>query len=453
MSAREPFIEAWKEMQANSDAVKALPEAVRARRSTALELFGSVGFPTPADEEWKYTDLAPVAALPYKPGFRYVKNGIAASDVAYWNFDHPEGWSVLVFVDGHFAADLSRISPSPRESEASAMTVGSIAAIVASKHPVARVIEEHLGAHATEKLGPALLNTAFLQDGAFVHVPRGVVAPGPITIVHVATSRPSGRVTHPRTLIVVEAGAKATVVERYVGLGAASACTFANAVSEIVVGDGGNCDHYRVQKDEETSYHVGYSQSVLGRDSRFETHSLVVGAKFVRNNTHALLGGSGIVATVNGLYLATDGQHVDNHTAIDHANPHCDSHELYKGILDGKSRAVFNGKIFVRKDAQKTDSKQTNRNLLLSENARVDTKPQLEIFADDVKCTHGATIGQLDEDQVFYLQSRGIDRPTAIDLLTYGFAHDVLDRIGCEPVVGQLDTVLRRRLRDRRTAA
>ncbi len=452
MPTREPFIEAWKEMQANSDAAKALPEAVRRRRAAALELFGGVGIPTPADEEWKYTDLAPVAALPYKPVYGYVKNGIAASDVAYWNFDHPEGWSVLVFVDGHFAPDLSTIAPCLQGAKASGVTLGSIAALVSAKDPATVLIEEHLGAHATEKLGPALLNTALLQDGAFVHVPRGVVSPGPITVVHVATSRPSGRVTHPRTLVVVEAGAKATIVERYVGLGTPAAATFANAVSEIVVGDGGTCDHYRVQKDEETAYHVGYSQSVLGRDSRFETHSLVVGAKFVRNNTHALLGGSGIVATVNGLYLATDGQHVDNHTAIDHANPHCDSHELYKGILDGKARAVFNGKIFVRRDAQKTDSKQTNRNLLLSDDARVDTKPQLEIFADDVKCTHGATIGQLDEDQVFYLQSRGIDRPAAIDLLTYGFAHDVLDRIGCEPVVGQLDTVLRRRLRDRRTA-
>lgn len=451
MASRDPFLQAFRDVQANSDAVKAQPERIRRMRGESLERFAEIGFPTTRHEEWKYTDLSPLAAIPCTPAFGYRKNGIGDADVAYWNFDHPAGWNVLVFVDGHWAPELSRTS-----SLAPGMIAGSIAKLLATRGPAATVIESQLGRLVAADAGaPSLadLNTAFLEDGAFVHVPAGLEASCPVTIVHVATSRPFGRVTHPRTLIVVEPGARATVVERYVSLAGAEAMSFADAVSEIVVGDGAMVDHYRLEKDEEHAYHVGYTRSEIGRNARLETHCMTVGAHFVRNNTHALLNAPGGEVIVNGLYLCTDGQHVDNHTAIDHARPHGTSHELYKGILDGRSRAVFNGKIFVRQDAQKTDSKQTNRNLLLSDASIVDTKPQLEIFADDVKCTHGATVGQLDEEQIFYLESRGISANAARDILIYGFARDVLEKIHCVPLTAQLDAMLMQRLRDRHARA
>jgi Fe-S cluster assembly protein SufD len=244
-------------------------------------------------------------------------------------------------------------------------------------------------------------------------------------------------VSHPRTLILVGEGAQCTIVETYKGTGT----YFTNAVTEIVVGDRAVVDHYKVQQESIDAFHIATLQATLGRSAAFTSHSISLGGALVRNDVNATLA-EGSDATLNGLYIVNGTQHVDNHTMIDHTMPHGTSHELYKGILDGKAHAVFNGRIIVRKDAQKTDSKQTNKNLVLSDDAVVDTKPELQIFADDVRCTHGATIGQLDAEALFYLQSRGIGKSQARSLLTYAFAQDVVDRIKVQSLRDSLERIL-----------
>jgi Fe-S cluster assembly protein SufD len=270
------------------------------------------------------------------------------------------------------------------------------------------------------------LNTAFLGDGAFVRIARGSVLEQPIHLVYLTVPGTAPAATHPRALIVVGPDAQCPVVETYVGQ--AGGQYFTNAVTEIVASESSVVDHYKVQTEAPGAFHVGSLFAALGRSANFSTTSIALGGALVRNDVNVTLS-EGTEATLNGLYIVNGTQHVDNHTAIDHAKPHGASHELYKGVLDGKSSAVFNGRILVRKDAQKTDSKQTNKNLVLSDEAVIDTKPELQIYADDVRCTHGATIGQLDSESMFYLQSRGIGKKEARSLLTYAFAQDVIDRI------------------------
>jgi Fe-S cluster assembly protein SufD len=244
-------------------------------------------------------------------------------------------------------------------------------------------------------------------------------------------------VTHPRTLILVGSNAQCSIVETYAGTGA----YFTNAVTEIVAGEGAVIDHYKLQQESPEAFHVATMHATLGRSANFSSHSISLGGALVRNDANVTLS-EGTEATLNGLYIANRRQHIDNHTEIDHAKPHGTSHELYKGILDGHATAVFNGRIIVRKDAQKTDSKQTNKNLVLSDDAVINTKPELQILADDVRCTHGATIGQLDAEALFYMQSRGIGRRQARDLLTYAFAQDIIDRVKIPALKDQLEKVL-----------
>jgi Fe-S cluster assembly protein SufD len=295
----------------------------------------------------------------------------------------------------------------------------------------------HLANHALyDQNAFVALNTAFLENVTFLRVPRGAVLEQPIEIAYDA-GQANGLSHHPRTLIVVGPDAHCTIVERYTGRGS----YFTNAVTEIVAGDGAVVDHYKVQLESESAFHVATMQVALGRSTNFSTHNISLGGAVVRNDIGATLS-EGTEATVNGLYVVNGTQHVDNHTSIDHAKPHATSHELYKGILDGRATAVFNGRILVRKDAQKTDSKQTNKNLVLSDEAVINTKPELQIFADDVRCTHGATIGQLDAESLFYLQSRGIGKEQARNLLTYAFAKDIVDRIKVQSLRDSLERVL-----------
>jgi len=284
------------------------------------------------------------------------------------------------------------------------------------------------------------LNTAALEDGAFVHIKRGTVVDEPIHLLFVSTPSAGPTVSHPRTLIIAEENCQATIVESYSGT--PDRVYFTNAVTEVAVAENAVLDHYKVQRESLKAYHVATMQLQLARSANFSSHSIALGGSLVRNDANAYLGGEGIECTLNGVYLGNDRQVIDNHTAIDHAMPHCNSHEVYKGILDGHSRGVFNGKIFVRQDAQKTDAKQTNQTLLLSPTAQIDTKPQLEIFADDVKCTHGATIGQLSDEALFYLRARGIPKDQARALLTYAFAGDIVSRIKVDAIRAQLDQVL-----------
>ena len=293
-----------------------------------------------------------------------------------------------------------------------------------------------LGQIASDKHNPfTALNTCFLSDGGYLVVPDGMVVERPIVIFYLSNAGNNPSVSHPRSLIVIGKNARATVVERYIGEGT----YFTNAVTEISLAEGAILDHVKVQDESATAYHIANTQIVLAAKSNFTSHFLSLGGSLVRNEVRVRFDGEHAEATVNGLYLANRTQHIDNFTVIDHAKPNCASHELYKGILGDRAHGVFNGKILVRKDAQKTDAKQTNKVLLLSDDATINTKPQLEIFADDVKCTHGATIGQLDANKLFYLQSRGIPLDAARRLLTFAFANDVVNRLKIESLREELE--------------
>ncbi|MEK7341221.1 MAG: Fe-S cluster assembly protein SufD, partial [Candidatus Binatota bacterium] len=284
------------------------------------------------------------------------------------------------------------------------------------------------------------LNTALMRDGAFVYVPAGEMVKEPIQLLFISVAGKEATVSHPRNLIVIGRGGQATVVESYCGV--EEEIYFTNAVTEIVVGENGVGEHYKVQREGGKAFHIATLQARLERNSNFSSHSISLGGALVRNEVNAVLDGEGGECTLNGLYMVSGGQHVDNHTRIDHVKAHCNSRELYKGVLDGKSRGVFSGKIYVHEGAEKTDAKQTNNNLLLSQEALIDTKPQLEIYNNDVKCAHGSTIGQLDQDAIFYLRSRGISREDARNLLTYAFASDVISRIRIDPMRAQMDELL-----------
>jgi Fe-S cluster assembly protein SufD len=304
-------------------------------------------------------------------------------------------------------------------------------------------VEPHFGRHAdSEHNGFTALNTAFARDGAFVSLPAGGRLPEPIHLVFVGVA---DALAQPRILVLAGPASEATIIEHYVGLAGQAYLT--NAVTEIVAGEGAIIRHYTLLEESEPAFHVGTIQVDQDRDSTFRACSAAMGGRLVRNNLGVLLRAPGGSCALDGLYVVTGRQHVDNHVTVDHAVPRCASQQLYKGILDGRSRAVFNGRILVRRDAQKTDANQTNKSLLLAEGPEVHSKPQLEIFADDVRCTHGAAEGQLAEEAIFYLKSRGLGEATARMLLTYGFAREVIDRITLEPVRTRLDRLLLARLR------
>jgi Fe-S cluster assembly protein SufD len=388
-------------------------------RRAAMEQFVRVGFPTARDEEWRFTPVAPIAQAEFSPA---APKSVASAVLTPYRFGHAE-WPQLVFVNGKLAPEHSRIPSLP-----SGVRVASLAAALADDPGV---VEPHLSRYARPDVSAfAALNTAFMRDGGFVHVPAGVVLEQPVHLLFVSTPGSSGA-AHPRNLIVVERGARASIVESYVGLeGAGNYLT--NAVTEVFSGEDAWTEHTRLQRESEQAYHIGLTHVAQARGSHYRSFALAVGAAISRHNLHVQLTAPGIETLMYGLYLARGDQVVDNHTAIFHDHPNCNSWEVYKGILEGRARAVFNGKVLVKPEAQKTDAKQTNRNLLLSPDAKVDTKPQLEIFADDVKCTHGATVGRLDETALFYMRSRGIGPAQAKRLLTYAFAADVLEKIELE---------------------
>jgi Fe-S cluster assembly protein SufD len=398
-------------------------------RQAAIERFAALGFPTTEDEEWRFTSVAPLTRVPFKPAAPQTVSPAELERVA----PRTGPGSRLVFVNGRYVAELSSFAKLP-----DGVLLGSLVEALRA-HP--EQVESHLARHADyEDQAFTALNTAFLQDGAFLLVPRGKVIEEPVHLLFVATAPAWATVSHPRTLIVLAPSSQARVVESYVGLG--EGITFTNAVTEVVAGENATLDHYKVQRETRQGFHVHTLQVHQSRSSTFANHAVTLGGSLVRNEINAMLGAEGCSCTLNGLYLATGRQHVDNHTVIDHAMPHCESHELYKGILDGHAHGVFNGKIFVRQDAQKTDAKQTNQTLLLSDSATINTKPQLEIFADDVKCTHGATVGQLDAEAVFYLRSRGLGLEQARSLLTFAFANDIIGRVQVGPLRAQLEEAL-----------
>jgi Fe-S cluster assembly protein SufD len=382
-------------------------------RQVGIVAFDQLGFPVPRDENWKFTNLAPVIQQKYV-------------------HDFPIDPAVEDAITGPEVGLVAGVSPSPRLKIPEAglppgMIVCPLKAAIQNRP---ELVEPYLGRVADPRRHPFVaLNTAFLEDGMFVYVPPGIVFEEPIHLswFNLVGAKEPPRAWHRRALIVIDKGAQATIRESYEGV--PSRPYLVNAVTEVVVGENAQLDHYKEQVEGTEAFHIGTMAVQQGRDSRFSTHYFGLGGALSRHEVRVLFTGSNAESTVNGLYQATGTQHMDNHTVIDHAVPHCRSHELYKGILDGKARGVFRGKIDVRKDAQKTDAKQTNQTLLLSGDAMINTKPQLEIFADDVKCTHGATVGQLDDEQLFYLRSRGIDAAQARALLTFAFANDLISRI------------------------
>ena len=398
-------------------------------REDAARRFGELGFPTRRDEEWRFTNVSSIAKTRFSPAAADLNEEEA--DLLDQRLVPNEGGPRLVFINGRYLRELSDWGL-PKGIRATQLREANGAA------------EAHLARYADYRdRAFVALNTANFEDGAYIEIPSGVVVEEPIQLVFFATGGEVPVISHPRSLVVVGPGSQATFVESYLGHGAKY---FTNAVTEIVVGDHSVVDHYKLQEEDERSSHVATLQIQIGRDATFSTHSISLGGGgLVRNDINAVLA-EGSEATVNGLYLASGSQHIDNHTAIDHAKPHGTSHELYKGILSGTSTAVFNGKIIVRPDAQKTDAKQTNRNLLLSGDATIHTKPELQIHANDVRCTHGATIGQLDQEAIFYLQSRGIAKEQARDLLMHAFARDITDRVKVKSLRVRLEQILLERL-------
>ncbi|MBI2985682.1 MAG: Fe-S cluster assembly protein SufD [Deltaproteobacteria bacterium] len=404
---------------------------VRRLRETAISRFGEMGFPTLRDEEWKYTNVALILDTPFQPAPYDVRS--LRSDMPAWvSLGSFEG-SEMVFVNSHYSPEFSSLGQLPRGVE-----VGSLAAAVTAE---ARWVESHLARYACyQERAFVALNTALMQDGAFVYVPEGKVLEGPIHLLFISAAGKGATVSHPRILIVIGKGAQASIIESYTGR--QDEVYFTNAVTEIVIGENAVVEHYKLQRESERAFHMATLEAHVERGGNFLSHSVSLGGALTRNEINAILDGEGCECALNGLYIASGEQHIDNHTRIDHVKPHGTSRELYKGILDGRSRGVFNGKIYVHKTAEKSDAKQTNNNLLLSRDALIDTKPQLEIYNNDVKCSHGSTIGRLDQDSIFYLRSRGIGVEAARNLLTYAFASDVINRIKVGPMREQLDQLL-----------
>ena len=397
-------------------------------RNSAMDRFEQLGFPSVREEDWKYTNLTALAKEEFVP---VTSGSTDAREIE----GYPEtAESHLVVVDGFLREDLSTKTGL---GDVVAIDLFSAAEDARYNKIVRKYLARNAGYHNN---GLTALNTAFLQSGVFLWIPKNVKLERPLQITFVA----GAGANFPRLLVVAEENSSATLIESFVS--SHSGKYFTNAIAEIVVKDGAQLEHYRVQRESNNAYHVSTTSAELGRSSRYDTTSINLGAQLSRHDVSVVMDHEGAETAVDGLYMVGSDQHTDTHSVIDHKQPHCTSHQLYKGILDGNGRAVFNGKVFVREGAQKTDAQQTNKNLLLSDKARVDTKPQLEIYADDVKCAHGAAVGQIDPEELFYLETRGIGPELGRSLLTYGFAEEVIGKIKIDSIRSQLDEIVLRQL-------
>jgi Fe-S cluster assembly protein SufD len=405
----------------------------------AIERFATLGFPTLRQEQWRQTNVSAIA----QGIFDRLPEGAPEPEVDLSRVNPlAEGAAArLVFVNGRLSTRLSTLSELPEGVV--------VAGLAEALRTAPKTVEPWLGQFARFDDQPFVaLNTAFLTDGAVIWVPRGAVVERPIHVLYISTAEAGiagsehQLAIFPRNLFVAGENSQVTIVETYAGEGPYLTCP----VTELVAGPGSVVDHYKLQMESRDAFHIATFQLQGERSCAPSSHSISIGGALVRNDVVAVLDGEGIDCILNGLYLGEGRQVIDNHMRVEHVKPHCASHELYKGVLDGSSRAVFNGLIHVHPGAQKTDAKQSNRNLLLSSHAVANSNPQLEIFADDVKCTHGSTVGQLDEDAIFYLRSRGIGQEAARSLLTYAFASDVVERIKVDPVRKDLEELLFSRL-------
>jgi Fe-S cluster assembly protein SufD len=390
---------------------------LRKLREDAFARFAEVGFPTTHDEDWRFTNVAPIARTQFRlPGKTFVQ--LPPAGLNSWQI---QGSAVrLVFVNGRYAPELTTLGALPK-----GVAVSSLREQIEGNSDQ---LSTQLGHYAnTQRDAFVALNTAFLEDGAYVHVKRGVVVDAPIHLLFVSSADHLPIMAHPRNLVIFEDQSQGTVVEEYVSIGGGT--MFSNSVTELVAGDDAHVSHYMIEREDREAFNVSTLRIQQGRTANVASHSFLLGGGLVRNNVHPVLAGEGGECLINGLFVGSGRQHLDNYMHVEHASPHCASRQFYNGILDDNAHGVFHGRIVVHKDAQKTDAKQTNRNLLLSDDAQIDTKPQLEIYADDVKCTHGATIGQIDENALFYLRSRGLTEAEARQLLLLAFASECVDRL------------------------
>jgi Fe-S cluster assembly protein SufD len=403
-------------------------------RNSAIDRFEQLGFPTVHAEEWKYTNLAPLAKQSFVPATRATNASLDGAQFVY-----PETATAhLVVVNGFLSEELS-----VRTGLENAVAIDLLSAVADARYnKIARnYLARNAGYHNN---GLAALNTAFMQSGLFLWIPKNVKIETPIQVTFVTDAEHDDAASFPRLLVVAEENSSATLIESFVFT--RDRQYFTNAIAEVVLKEGARLEHYRMQRESDNAFHTSITSASLGRSASYDTTSINLGGRLSRHDIAVVLDHEGAECRVDGLYLAGADQHTDTHSVIDHQQPHCTSHQLYKGILDGNARAVFNGKIFVREGAQKTDAMQTNKNLLLSPQARVDTKPQLEIYADDVKCAHGAAVGQIDEEELFYLRARGINPELGRNLLTYGFAEEVIGKIKIDSLRSQLDEIVLRQL-------
>lgn len=401
------------------------PQWLAPMRAAAMTSFNALGFPTTALEDWNYTSLSSIAEVPFTVGASASSTTVADLTPYMINAE----WPTIVLLNGIYSPSLSSLDSIP-----AGMLVMDLAQATREQPAL---MQQHFGTVATSEHAMTSMNTGLMQDGVFVHVPKHVESETPIHILHVSDASAAMSAKFPRTLIVAEAFAKATVLESFVGM--ADVAYFTNHVAEVVVGEHATITHTKIQRESDLATHVSTTEVHQARNSHYVNFSMAMGSKLSRTNVYTVLDGDGGGVTLNGLYLGKGTQHTDHQTRIEHAQPNCFSRELYKGVLDDASHAVFNGKVYVHPIAQKTDGKQSNHTLLLSPDARIDTKPQLEIFADDVRCTHGATVGRMDEAGLFYMKSRGVPAETARRLLTYAFAADVLETIENETVKQALE--------------
>jgi Fe-S cluster assembly protein SufD len=415
------------------------PAWLRQLRQRSFDQFEKLGFPSARLEEWRFTSVAPIA----ERSFRLAEDGtsrLTRDDVARLVVDGPSA-AVLVCVNGRYAPQLSSTAALP-----AGVRVAGLASVLAADPDE---VEPYLGRLATsDDRAFTALSTAFIRDGAFLTLPAHMVVEAPIYVLFLSTAADSEAiVTHPRVLVVAAEDSQAQILEHYATwTPGGTFATFTNAVTEISLGANARLDYYRLQQEGPDSLHVGTTWVGAGRGCSFSSHALSLQGALIRNEVTAVMGGEGGDCTLDGFYLGGGPGLIDNHTTIDHAKPHCTSREVYKGILGGQARAVFSGKIIVRPDAQKTDARQTNKALLLSDDAQINSKPQLEIFANDVKCTHGAAVGQLDEDALFYLRSRGLDAREARSLLIHAFAGDVAGRLKIPALRERLEAAIAEQL-------
>ena len=430
--ATGPIVEKFRQFETASHP----PKWLAPLREAGIASFADQGFPTLHDEDWRFTNVAPIVKLPFHLAGEVAVNGAESRVIDESVFVKLAGQR-LVFVNGFFSAQLSRLKP-----VSGGARIESLAAALA-KDPT--LIEKHLGKYAhTANNTFAALNQAFFSDGAFIFVPAGVEVAEPVSLIYISSAKHGGEAILPRNLIIAEANSKLTVVESYISTGNAAYLT--NAVTELVAGDNAAVEHIKLQDEAAAAFHIATIAGEFGRASNVSVHSFALGAKLSRTNIRTKLAGEGLECILNGLYLTRGEQLADHHMIVEHAQPHCASHEYFNGILDDKSKGVFHGRIYVHQAAQKTDAKQTNKNLLLSDDATANTKPQLEIYADDVKCTHGATIGQLNDESIFYLRARGIPEKTARRMLIHAFAGEIIERVKCEPAREVIDRLVWDRL-------